>query len=73
MLFEQSVNVQHLAERLWGVPASHRRFRRIRTHCTNARKAVQAIRDEADGIQTELEAIVRQISAQVASALESSE
>ncbi len=49
------------------------RFRRIRTQGTNAMKAVQAIKREADGMQAELVEVLGHIEHEIASALEEEE
>ncbi len=46
------------------------KFARIRTQCTNARKAVRAIGEEADRMQEEFKKILTRISGEIASALE---
>ncbi|MFQ5909983.1 MAG: hypothetical protein ACE5IJ_04585, partial [Thermoplasmata archaeon] len=65
----EGVDATAIQRQLEAAETALSRFSRIRTQCTNAKKAIQAIRDEAAGIQEELSKILSRISSEITSAL----
>lgn len=62
----EGVDVTAVRQELERAETVLKRFRRIRTQCTNVSKAVQAIREEAKGIQEDLKEILDRIGTEVA-------